>query len=995
VTSSPPASESPIKRLLALARNEWLLLALITLVALSLRVYRLDTIPLGLHSDEGFNGYEARRVLEERRPYVFFEEELGEEPMHIDLVALFFALFGQSPFVIRLTSAVLGTITVPLLYLLTKELFRSEHGARTASRMGLMAALWLALSYWHLNYSRLGMEPITLPLMLTVTAFFFWRALRTGKTLHYALCGLMLGLTVYTYRASRLVPFLFVLYVPCYLLLTRRLDKRLLLNWVVLFGVALAAFLPLGYFALTHSDIYFSRAGDVSIFNPEYNGGSPLRAFLTSVVKTAASFHLLPDPNWRQNPAHRPLLDSLTGLLFVVGLVLTIVRWRKPQYLFILFWLAVMSLPAVLSLSGVPHSSRSIGLLPLACILPAIGLQEAMEWPRLTRSPAVLSRLVLALAAMVFLVAGISTCHDYFGAWDNPELPLAFDVPFVEAAEAMNELSPPDGVWILPLTSLAEPGSAHYTVEFLYRGEAPHHFLRTDEDTVAAELTAITQGMREAWVVEWDPDALGGAYLYHADPKGVLPFLLDKYGTQLGKQEFPSFDVVSYHSPPHPHFAIVDAFSATSVRFADQISLTGVAFGGSLQAESNGPADVNEPLLPSGQDAWVTLQWQALSAPNADYKAAVYLVDSRGRVLAQMDKALLSNGLEMTSRWQPGQTELGYYTLVTPPATPPGEYFVEVAVYNAETTGRLPVLDQEGHIAGQSERVGSLRVIRSGTPAQVQPQSPVSNGDLGPGIRLLGYDLPQREVEPGGVLRLALYWEALTDVDTDHTLSLELSDGEGRVEVTQTEPPIDGTYPTTEWQAGDVLRDWHDLAVPPEMPQGEYQLSLNVLDGGSIRGQASLGTVTVRGRPHYFEIPEIQYPLEITLGGSVRLLGYDLNETQVQAGGVLSLTLYWQAMGTTETSYTVFTHLLDPQSQVRGQHDSIPSGGALPTTSWIDGEVISDLYDLTVDADAPPGDYLLEIGMYDAATGERLPVYDAAGTLLGDRLLLPSPVVVQ
>jgi 4-amino-4-deoxy-L-arabinose transferase-like glycosyltransferase len=984
-----------MRRLSSLVRNEWVLLALITLLALSLRVYRLNAIPLGLHSDEGFNGYEARRVLEERRPFVFFEEELGEEPMHIHLVALFFALFGQSPFVIRLTSAAIGTITVPLLYLLTKEIFRSERGERAASHMGLMSALWLALSYWHLNYSRLGMEPITLPLMITATAFLFWRARRTGRVLFYALCGLMLGLTMYTYRASRLVPFVFLLYVCCCLLLTRRLDRRLLLNWVVLFGVALTAFMPLGYFALTHFDIYFSRAADVSILNPEYNQGSPIRALLTSTAKTAASFLVLPDPNWRQNPAQRPLLDSLTGLLFVVGLALTVRGWRKPSYLFLLVWLAVMLLPAVLSLSGVPHSSRSIGLLPLACILPAVGLQEALEWSKSCSSRATLSRLVLALGVLVFLVTGVSTCNDYFNAWDSPELPAAFDVAFVEAAQTMNELSRPDGVWILPLTSLAEPGSVHYTVEFLYQGEAAHRFLRTDEETVAAELTTLLQGWNEAWVVEWDAEVLGGAYLYHADPKQVLPFLLDKYGEQLGREEFRAFDVASYRLLEDQELTIAGSFEDTSASFGDQVSLTGVAYGGSLQEVVDAPADVNEHLVRSDQDAWVVLQWEASNTPDSDYKAAVYLVDSRGRVLSQMDKLLQSNGLETTSLWQPGQVEMDYYTLVTPPATPPGEYFIEVAVYEAETTARLPVLDEQAQIVGQSKRVGSLQVVRSMVPAEVRPQIQVSDGHLAPSIRLLGYDLPQQEVEPGGTLRFALYWEALRDVKTDYVLSLELVDEEGRVQAKHTDRPVDGTYPTTQWQAGEVLRDWHDVPVPPDAPEGEYGLSLVVMEGDSVVGEARLATVSVEGRPHYFDVPEIQQPLEILVGNSISLLGYVLDENQAQPGGVLSLALYWKATGTTETSYTVFTHLLDPQNQVRGQKDSIPGDGTLPTTSWVDQEVITDVYELAIDADAPPGEYVLEIGMYDAATGQRLELREPSGELVGDRLLLPSTVVVQ
>jgi hypothetical protein len=475
----------------------------------------------------------------------------------------------------------------------------------------------------------------------------------------------------------------------------------------------------------------------------------------------------------------------------------------------------------------------------------------------------------------------------------------------------------------------------------------------------------------------------------------VLPFLLDKYGEQLSREELEAFDVVSYRLFDHQELAIADSLEDTSVNFGDQVSLTGVTFGGSLQETAGPPADVNERLVASGQDAWVVLQWQAPNTPDADYKAAVYLVDSRGRVLAQMDKLLQSNSLATTSLWQPGQVEIDYYILSAPPATPPGEYSIEVAVYDAETTGRLPVLDEEGQIAGQSKRVGALKVTRPLVPAEVFPQIQVSDGRLAPSIRLLGYDLPQQEVEPGGTLRFALYWEALADLDADYLFSLELEDGEGRTQAQQMDRPVDGTYPTTQWQKGEVLRDWHDLAVPPEVSEGEYLLSLTVLDGPSILGQARLATVRVRGRPHYFAVPEMQYPLKILVGDSIALLGYDLSETQVQPGGLLSLTLYWQATGTTDTSYTVFTHLLDPQSQVRGQKDSIPGDGALPTTSWIDQEVIADVYDLAIDGDAPPGEYVLEIGMYDAATGQRLELREPTGELVGDRLLLPSTVVVQ
>jgi hypothetical protein len=965
-------------------------LSLVAIIALSslLRLYRLDQLPIGLCADTAYKGVAATRILRGEFPIFFAEEWGGVEPMYMYILAAFMHFLGTTPLVLKATSAVIGIVTVPVFYLLARDLFDSRP-------IGLLSSFWLAVSYWHLNYSRLGWEIILVPLFVIITIHFLWRALRSGRRTDFVCAGVCLGASMYTYQAARALPVLFILYLAVWSLMHNPAWRRYAVGMGLSLLAAALVFCPLGIYFSMHPDSFIGHASNVSIFNPDLNGGSPLRALASSVAKTAAMFHLLPDPNWRHNPSQRPILDPVSGVLFLLGLAIAVRRFRRPEYVLILLWLLTMSLPAVLTASGLPHSSRSIGLLPLACMLPALGLHEAIGWVRSLRPTTRVRNLSLVLTATILLVVTLSTCVDYFTAWDRPDLALAFDTPFVEAAEAMNALSKPGGVWILPLTSLAEPGSVHDTVEFLYRGSAAHHFLRLDEETVAEELTQLTQGKDEAWVIEWHPSALGGAGLYHADPKGVLSFLLDKYGTELDRKEFQAFDVVSYELPSAPDFALAGSFQPSSVSFGNQIVLGGVAYGGSARGATGTVPTVDKPEACSGADAWVALRWGAKLAPSADYKTAVYLVDSQGRVLAQMDKLLLSNRLETTHQWQAGQTELDYYTLHVPAATAPGVYYLDVAVYDAQTSARLPALDDEGRITGQSERLGSLQILKFEVPAQVQPQTLVAEGDLAPGLRLLGYDLALREVEPGSAVRVALYWQALEDLENDYVLSLELRDQVGRSQVQHEERPVDGTYPTTEWEKGEVVRDWHDLSVPSDTPPGEYELVVTVIGDESVRGGASLGRVTVRGRPHYYTIPEIQHPLEVTVGESIRLLGYDLDEEQIEPGEALKLTLYWQALGSMDTSYTVFTHLLDAANQVRGQKDSIPGSGTLPTTGWTEGEVITDVYDLAVDVGASPGDYILEIGMYDAATGQRLPLYDASGEPLGDRLLLDATVRVQ
>ena len=94
-----------------------------------------------------------------------------------------------------------------------------------------------------------------------------------------------------------------------------------------------------------------------------------------------------------------------------------------------------------------------------------------------------------------------------------------------------------------------------------------------------------------------------------------------------------------------------------------------------------------------------------------------------------------------------------------------------------------------------------------------------------------------------------------------------------------------------------------------------------------------------------------------------------------------------------EVSYTVFVHLLDRENRIWGQRDGLPGNGVLQTTGWVKGEVITDEHEFTVKPDAPPDEYLIEVGLYNAQTGQRLPVLGDA--VQEDSILLNEVVVVQ
>jgi len=131
----------------------------------------------------------------------------------------------------------------------------------------------------------------------------------------------------------------------------------------------------------------------------------------------------------------------------------------------------------------------------------------------------------------------------------------------------------------------------------------------------------------------------------------------------------------------------------------------------------------------------------------------------------------------------------------------------------------------------------------------------------------------------------------------------------------------------------------------------------------------------------------VRYPSPVSLGDKVRLLGYSLLTPEVAPGDIVQLSLLWQAFGTMQERYKVFTHILDARGHIVGQRDAEPGGGAKITTIWKADEQVVDNYGLSVLAGVPPGEYFLEVGMYSLASGQRLPIVES-GQIHGDRILL-------
>jgi 4-amino-4-deoxy-L-arabinose transferase-like glycosyltransferase len=138
----------------------------------------------------------------------------------------------------------------------------------------------------------------------------------------------------------------------------------------------------------------------------------------------------------------------------------------------------------------------------------------------------------------------------------------------------------------------------------------------------------------------------------------------------------------------------------------------------------------------------------------------------------------------------------------------------------------------------------------------------------------------------------------------------------------------------------------------------------------------------------------IQNQTPTNFENQVKLLGSDLSSDRIKAGETLTVTLYWQAtLGPTPLSETVFTHLVGQQNPASGSpvwagHDQPPLNNSYPTVRWAPGEIIVDRHAFVVPADAPPGVYQVETGLYSTEQGGvRLKVLDSGGAARGDSVM--------
>lgn len=399
----------------------WIVVGIMALAAF-FRFYDLKNTPPGLYPDEAMNGNNALEALATRNWKVFYPENNGREGLFINIQSAFIYFLGNKPWALRWPSAIFGTLTVLGLYFLARAMFNS--------RIALWSSFFLATSFWHINFSRIGFRAIMAPFFLVWSFYFLLRFYKDeGSTLSQTMSatfgGILFGLGFHTYIAYRVTPLLLWLFLrPASS--ERRSCFPCLFALFIFF--AFIAALPLGIYYLNNPQDFFGRTAQISIFSEP----NPLASLSENIIKTLGMFWLVGDFNWRHNFSGAPQLWWPLGILFAVGLGIAF-AYRHPMSIFLLIWFMVALLPVVVSSEGLPHALRAIIVLPPVMIFSALGANLVLEKIR--------KELALLLILTITISLPVWTFNQYFLRWaKRPESYDAFAGRYTEIANYLNSL---------------------------------------------------------------------------------------------------------------------------------------------------------------------------------------------------------------------------------------------------------------------------------------------------------------------------------------------------------------------------------------------------------------------------------------------------------------------------------------------------------------------------------------------------------------------------
>ena len=424
-------------------------IVIVLLIASFLRLYKLDQVPVSLFGDELDLGYQAYSILKTGRDYSgnfmpLHFQSLAEwrTPLYLYSAVPTVAIFGISPFGVRLPAAIFGILGVWLFYLLVRELLKSDIQNEFQNRVfPILAALILAISPWHIQYSRAGFEVTQMLTLFTAGILLFLKGLVNPKLLPWS--AVCLSLTPWVYSTAKLFT---PIIITVLILVWRRELLKVSRKWILLtvsafmivglpialstvFGGGMARFSYLSIFTdpTVVPQVGWDRLRDARVSDPNIqfgvqpnivdklfhnkflSWGNTLASNYLQVFSTQFLF-IKGDLNLRHSISEVAQFYRIEVIFLLAGIAFFLISKIDTKVkTFLIVWLLVAPLPAILTRDGGMHASRLFFILPVMILIISFGIFGIID--RASKSYRTVTKIIILTA---YIAAFIFYQHSYW-----------------------------------------------------------------------------------------------------------------------------------------------------------------------------------------------------------------------------------------------------------------------------------------------------------------------------------------------------------------------------------------------------------------------------------------------------------------------------------------------------------------------------------------------------------------------------------------------------
>ena len=652
-----------------LRSSEYPLILCILFAATFFRLHRLDEVPPGMTHDEGSVGFFVRQVavgeaFEIDAPYGY-----ANEPFTRYTGAIVMWLVGPTDWALRLHQAFWGVMLTLTTFLWGRAAF--------GGTVGLGGAALVGVSFWPQMTSRFALNSNPAPALLTGAIWLLWIALFRDplrlRLLAWAGFALALAGALMTYEAARGA----WLALPAFWLYLRIVGQQRRMGQ---FALALACGTALTLPYLLNPAAW----GRTAVLSEPLTSAAhgDFNSLVRNALEALGTLFLKGDPFIVYNIPGRPVLDPITAVLFVGGVLFCLWHWRRPACAFVILWFGAGFAPAAV-IGAFTMTLHAITTQAVVFTLPALMVELLARY-----FTSRISRFTRIAFALLVVLTAVLTFRDYFDGWGNSTETRAAYFANFHAVTAYLHTTPYSGSVTL---SSPFPGLPH--------------------DPFVADLRVRRRDVDLRWF-----DARE-ALVFPQVRESLLVLPANARPDPVFIAQLPMNTVVRHivrETDVDPYFeTLIWQPQTTLAAWLADGTLTTVDppanFGGALALLA---ASLSSPSVLPGETVQTITVWQVLDPTALGPRAPVHyapeamlflhVLDADGNYMAGSDRLHAP-----AWNWHPGDSFAQIHRIALPPDMLPGEYPLRIGLYTLPDVVRLLRLDAEA----DTVEIGRIQVV--------------------------------------------------------------------------------------------------------------------------------------------------------------------------------------------------------------------------------------------------------------------------------------------